>query len=299
MAPRIPDLYAPSSGGSNASRSKPLPPIAPAGPRGVRVRQPAPRQPSRISVAANGRTGVKIKAPTYSGERQRTVSGQRSRPVVQPKSTAPTYSTAMATPTTYSAPVQQSVMQPSLAVPTETPAPSPIPTTETITIPDAKADATYQQQVADLARALTNYQAQQALAKSQYDQNYGQNLTDLGFDTGTNSWDQNGQGAFGQTFRSNEGDFAGRGAYWSGQYGKAVGDLTNAFDRQRTGLTNARDQYLSAQQMAGTQYGEQNTIDKQRALSDAVSRIAAQYGLDMSQVPQGTGAKTITRPIGG
>jgi hypothetical protein len=176
------------------------------------------------------------------------------------------------------------------------PAPAPAPAMETITIPDAKVDPVYQQQVASLAQALTDFQAQQQLARTQYQGGYDQTLRGLGY--GPNGFDPRGQGSYGQDYQSNEGDFAGRGAFYSGIYGQSVADLNNAYNQQKTGLDTARQNYLDAQNLAGTQYGNQNNLSQQAALNDAIARIAAQYGVDLNQVPTGTGSSTITRPVG-
>ena len=50
---------------------------------------------------------------------------------------------------------------------------APAPIMETITIPDAEQDEYYKQKVTDLARAMTDFKAQQGLARSQYDVGYG------------------------------------------------------------------------------------------------------------------------------
>lgn len=305
MALRIPDYY-------------PAPPVQPsvinhasgsfgggglnvgaAGRTGVKIKKPAaPAPASRPSVAANGRTGVKIKKPVT----QPTTNHISGSFTPAPKPTVK--SSAVMTPikSAQSAGADQSTSQTSISPMLVTPqavapAPAPVPTTETITIPDAKADAAYQQQVAALAQALTDYQSQNNLARTQYNQQYDDNLRQMGFVN--NAWDTQGQGQYGQDFRANQGDFAGRGAYNSGVYANAVQDLGLAYSNMKSGLSNARDRFLGTQDLAMQQYQNQNNTSRQAALSDAVARIAAQYGLDLSQVPQGTGPKQLTRPIGG
>lgn len=289
-APRV------STGTSTATRTGTTGSSAPRGSSGQSTRTSTAKQSTRTTTAKQApRTTTATKTATASPTTMTAFSTEPTTFTATPAVTAPTAPVAPVIPDYIS-------NYTPAAAPTDTGPTGSIftqaaPTTETIQIPDATADSTYQQQVAALARALTNYQAQQNLALGQYNQNYNNNLRDLGWNTST-GWDPTGQGAYGQTFGANEGDFAGRGAYNSGQYLESVGDINNAFGQQKTAMDNALSQYQATQQLAGNQYQEQNTLDKQNALQNAVSRIAAQYGVDLNTVPQGTGTKTLTRPIG-
>jgi hypothetical protein len=167
-----------------------------------------------------------------------------------------------------------------------------------ITVPDASQDAVYQQQIAQFAQQLTDYQAAQDLATQQYNAQYDTNLNRLGWNDKT-GWDQaqNGVTSYAKDFNNDTGDFAGRGAYWSGAYANSIGDLTNQYNQQKSDLATGKQNYGDTQLQALTGYQDANTQSQQAALSDATARIAAKYGIDAAQVPVSGGAKKMTVPV--
>lgn len=190
-------------------------------------------------------------------------------------------------------PVSAPVQAPVVAAPP--PAPEPPPT---ITVPDAKADSTYQAQVSALARSLTDSQAQSSLAGSQYDRQYGAGLKNLGYNQAKKSFDPRGHGSFGQAFQGNEGDFAGRGVLHSGLYAQSNANLSDVFNQRVTDMGGARGDFQDARALQDQQAQSANSDQKGAALQDAISRIVAQYGIKQSQVPVGTGPKTMPVPSG-
>jgi len=186
------------------------------------------------------------------------------------------------------------------------PDPVPVgPVMEDITIPDPLADPTYQRQKAELARAKADFDAQQSLAKAQYDGTVNTNMRQMGWRdsvpksglrkmlTGNNDpdpagWDPTATGtAYGQSFAGNEGDFAGRGLYNSGLYAQAQGDLNNDFNDRRQGVLTDQKNWGDTQDLNRRNFeGQQNSTDL-AAQSDAVAAIAARLGVNIDQVSPG------------
>lgn len=175
------------------------------------------------------------------------------------------------------------VIAPTPVTPTPPPPPPP-PVMQDI--PDPKADATYKAQMADLARQLADYQASQGLASSQYQGSYGQGLHKLGYENGAfNPNDLND--SYGQAVDNNANDFASRGMLHSGLYGQSVGNINTDFNQRKTDLDTGLKNFGDTQQQAFQGYQSQNQATGQNALRDAVSRIAAQYGVNLNQVTPG------------
>lgn len=184
------------------------------------------------------------------------------------------------------------------------PPPPPPPVMEDITIPDPLADPTYQRQKGELARAKADFDAQQGLAKSQYDGNVSTNMRQMGWRqavprTGLRAmiagagndgegWDPRAQGtAYGSSFEGNEGDFAGRGLYNSGLYAQAQSNLTNDFNDRRSGVLTDQKNWQDTQNLGRRNFeGQQNSTDL-AAQSDAIAAIAARLGVNIDQVSPG------------
>lgn len=176
-----------------------------------------------------------------------------------------------------------------------------------IEVPDPMADATYQRQTSELARAMADFKAQQNLAKAQYETQYGMGLRRLGWDqfagraTGFGNaktpegggWSRELPGAYAQSYDANEGDFAGRGMYNSGLYTRAVSDLNEDFTDRKNTMDVARTDWNATQalNLKNTE-SSQETI-RQSALTDAVARIAAQYGVNLSDVTPGKANRVV------
>lgn len=178
------------------------------------------------------------------------------------------------------------------------PAPPPPPVMQDITIPDAGADTTYQKTVADLARAAVDFKAQQGLARGQYDTQYNDAERRMGWSQGEGKFDAANPGAYHDSVDANQNDFAGRGMYYSGAMGNAFGDINRDFGDRKTSLDTARNDNVNTQNQALSSFSGQQDATKSAAMTDAVSKIAAQYGIDLSQVPQGTGPKVIQKQVG-
>lgn len=190
---------------------------------------------------------------------------------------------------------------------------APAPVMETIEIPDAKADDQYQKTVADLARTKADFLAQQKLTRDQYDRQFGDAKTRMGFLNKTKasryidpvglaegagsdevwSLDPN-EGAYGEALYSNENDFGGRGVGRSGVFAQAQANIGRQFTDRLNTLLQGRKESVDTQDVAKNAFtGQQDATDK-AALQDAVNKIAAKYSLQLSEVPMGT-TKSITR----
>jgi hypothetical protein len=165
---------------------------------------------------------------------------------------------------------------------------------EDIVIPDAKADETYKRTVADLARAAVDFKAQQGLARKQYDTSWSDAKRRMGWDDTANNFDRGRPGAFGESISANEGDFAGRGLVYSSMYGNTDADIRRDFADRKTSLDTARNDNVATQGQALSAFEGQQGATDQAALTDAVAKLAAKYGIGNAEVPIGT-TKTIQR----
>jgi len=168
-------------------------------------------------------------------------------------------------------------------------------------IPDPMADSVYQKQTGELARAMADFKAQQDLAKSQYDTQYGMGLRRLGWDNQEGNpsgfaasklgagggWSRALPGAYGTAYNSNENDFAGRGMFNSGLYAKSVSDLNTDFTDRKNTMDVAKADWQSTQDLNAKNLESSQESTRQSALSDAIARIAAQYGVNLSDVTPG------------
>lgn len=141
-------------------------------------------------------------------------------------------------------------------------------------------DATYSAQEAALQTELENLMAELAMQRTNYETDYNSALTNLGWNTETESFDPNNMlGAYGMSFNNQQNDFAGRGMLDSTAYANALTDLGTSFDRQRGDLSNAQSNFM--RELDTRQEGAErtNVQDLQRARADAIARRAAREGI--------------------
>lgn len=188
---------------------------------------------------------------------------------------------------------------------------APAPVMEDIVIPDPLENEVYKKQKAELARARADFDAQQGLARSQYNASFDDAQRQLGWRSAVPrvglrakmmgdgndeaGFDPNAQGtAYGDSYQGNQGDFAGRGLFNSGLYAQSVSNLNQNFnDRRGTAL---RDQkaYMDTQDLNKKNfYGQQDAADLS-AREDAINSIISQYGVSRDQVTPGR-SNTIQR----
>lgn len=141
-------------------------------------------------------------------------------------------------------------------------------------------DSAYQAQIAALARALQDFQADDTAKRTQYNTDFGTTLKNLGYNEGTKAWatgDTNT--AAGRSYQNQLNDFAGRGLLQSSLYGTAVDNLMRSLNDQLSGINTAKTNFLSDQDRALSQYKNQNTLDSQQARAEALARRAAGLSL--------------------
>ena len=159
---------------------------------------------------------------------------------------------------------------------------APEPVWEDIVIPDAKSDTDYQRTVTDLAKALSDFQAQQTLARNQYDTGWSDQKRRLGWNETSNAFDRN-QGAYGDAIYSNENDFAGRGMLKSGAFGEALAAIGRDFADRKSGLDTDRTNNVNTAAQALSAYQGQQSATTNLALQDAINRIASKYAVTLEQ----------------
>jgi hypothetical protein len=146
----------------------------------------------------------------------------------------------------------------SLAAPT-TP---PIPTESAF----LGKDSTYLAQMAAMNKALADYRAQMGQSQNQYNTDYASRLNDMNI---------NRQ----QSLENQADDFASRGMYVSGVYGRDRSDLLGQFSRRQADMDTSRANFLAGLQNDYSNYQSDQQVSMTQAKQDALSRRAAQYGL--------------------
>lgn len=178
------------------------------------------------------------------------------------------------------------------------------PALENLTIPDPLAQPAYQRAKAEMNRARGDFDAQQALAKSQYDAAFDDSQRQLGWRSAIPrlglsavlkgagndeaGFDPNAQGtAYGDAYSANQGDFAGRGLFNSGLYLQALSNMNSNFnDRRASALRDQKDWRDTQDLNKKNFYGQQDAADA-AAQEDAISAIMASMGVGRDQVTPG------------
>ncbi len=181
---------------------------------------------------------------------------------------------------------------------------APAPVMEDITIPDPLENPTYQKQKAELARARADFDAQQGLARSQYNASFDDAQRQLGWRSAVPrvgiqaqlrgagndeaGFDPRAQGtAYGESYQGNEGDFAGRGLFNSGLFAQSVSNLNQNFNDRRGTALRDKKSYEDTQDLNKKNfYGQQDSADL-AAREDAINSIIQQYGVSRDQVIPG------------
>ena len=127
-------------------------------------------------------------------------------------------------------------------------------------------DSTYQRQLAAYARSLADFQAEQGLARTDYNTNYQNTYRDIGLSK---------TDALGDL----ENDFASRGMLKSSLYNEGLGDLNEQYQNQYGDLSKQRLSFLDQLGQDYRKYGSEQTVGKQNARAEAIRRRAEKYGL--------------------
>lgn len=127
-------------------------------------------------------------------------------------------------------------------------------------------DSTYQQQMAAYGKAMTDFSADQGLARSDYTTNYNNTFRDIGL-------------AKTDAAKSLQDDYAGRGLLKSGLYNQSVGELNQQYQNQYGDLGKQQTAFLSQLMQDLGKFKNEQTTQKQNAQSDAARRRADKYNL--------------------
>lgn len=127
-------------------------------------------------------------------------------------------------------------------------------------------DAGYQDQLRQLAKALSDFNADVGRRKGTLESEYGlskkamddQKVIDL---------------------KNIEDDYGSRGLLRSGLYGKAVGDYNTEFGQRMSDLDRRQQQALQLLLQEQSQYQQQNTLEQQRAREEALRLRAQSLGV--------------------
>lgn len=149
-------------------------------------------------------------------------------------------------------------------VPPAPPKPVPPPPPGNATF--LRSDSTYQKQMAAYAKALADFQADQGLARTDYETGYQQNFRDIGL-------------AKGDAAESLENDYASRGLLKSSLYNTALGDLNQQYQNQYTDLSKQRTGFLDQLGQELGKYKNEQSVQQQNAMQEALRRRAEKYNL--------------------
>lgn len=229
----------------------------------------APRPPTPVAVATRvprqPRSTVKVGSSAKrrsSGGSRRTSSGSSNRNDYRQQS--------------YQRRASSSHSSSSGSTRKKTPSPPPLPTKKVIVPPappkppsiatSLRSDTTYQQQMAAYAKSLADFQAEQGLSRADYDKNYQGTSRDIGL-------------AKGQALQDMENDYASRGLLRSSLYNTDVGKLNQQYQNQYNDLNSQRTNFLQqlAQQLGS--YQNEQKVQQQNAMQEALRRRAEKYNL--------------------
>ena len=127
-------------------------------------------------------------------------------------------------------------------------------------------DSAFVQQKAALAKAMSDYKAQQGQSQTQYLTGYTGDLDTLG---------KNRTSSLGDL----ENDYAGRGLLQSGLYADSMSDMNTDYDKRQSALEQAKAAFLA--QLSGdlTNFTSEQDLTLARAKQEAAARRTAQYGI--------------------
>jgi hypothetical protein len=131
-----------------------------------------------------------------------------------------------------------------------------------------KADTTYQQQIAQLRKAYSQYAASQQNEKTNYNNSYALNKRTL-----------NTERTRGLTDTTD--DFASRGMLRSGVYGKTYADKGADYSQRQAALDTEKTSFLSDLGVNLKTYQGDQATTKTSALQEAIARRAAKYRLSL------------------
>lgn len=127
-------------------------------------------------------------------------------------------------------------------------------------------DSTYQRQLADFGKSLSDFQADQGLASTDYTTNYGNTRRDIGL-------------AKTDASEGLEEDYASRGMLKSGLYNEALGELNQQYQNQYVDLDKQKTSFMDQLAQELKKYQGEQGVQKGNAYADAARRRAEKYNL--------------------
>jgi hypothetical protein len=183
------------------------------------------------------------------------------------------------------------------------PKPKPPAKTKKVTIPNVASDPTYLRAVANYNRIYNDTHAGIALQDSQYNAQFGQNMSQLGWDPVTKRWKtQDPTNQITQARTDNMDDYAARGMGASGAYNDDLNTVNRTFNQRRDQSILNRDQQHEALTQQSTVARNARSSGISDARVQAAQAIAGKYGVDTGVVPTNPKApkkKTVTIPVAG
>lgn len=137
-------------------------------------------------------------------------------------------------------------------------------------IPDTgsylKSDSTYQKQMAAYAKSLSDFQADQGLAKTDYETGYQGTYRDIGL-------------AKKDATQNLQNDYASRGMLQSSLYNQGLGELNNQYQNQYNDLGKQHTSYLDQLAQELIKYKNEQGTQSQNAQAEALRRRQEKYNL--------------------
>lgn len=139
---------------------------------------------------------------------------------------------------------------------------------------DALGDSAYLADAAALKRALENYQKDDTQARERQGIDYGNALRNLGWNSGTGTWDveDKGQG-YGRATNAGRQNFAARGMLQGSGWSDALTNIDRDFNQQKTNTDLANEQYLMDADTALARYQVDNEEQRLASLNAAIERL--------------------------
>lgn len=147
-------------------------------------------------------------------------------------------------------------------VPPAPPKPAPPPGNATW----LRGDSVYQRQLAAYSKALADFQADQGLARTDYETNYQNTFRDIGL-------------AKGDAQEALKNDYASRGMLQSSLYNEGLGELNSQYQNQYNDLAKQRTGFLDQLAQEFVKYKNEQGSQQQNAMDEALRRRAEKYNL--------------------
>lgn len=227
--------------------------IAPRAPSG----HPTQRRKPATRVTRQPRSKVLSGGGSKRSTRVRSTKSSHRNQAIQRRATG----TGRSKRTSYSAPRKPSSSTAKAIVPTAPPKPAPPSNSRYL-----QSDSVYQRQLAAYAKSLADFQADQGLAKTDYNTGYQGTYRDIGL-------------AKADASENLENDFASRGMLQSSLYNEGLGELNTQYQNQYNDLNKQRTSFLDQLAQEAVKYKNEQGAQSSNAMQEALRRRAEKYGL--------------------